>query len=166
MAAAGDHRAAGRTGIVVAVIAAATIVGVANKAGNLADTSAAGGGAGAAAKAGGGEAVGARKAGGGAPATPRNAHLAGGTHPKTGVPFDADGYPDFRAAGLVEKEFKITYTGSRRGDFREANRKAKLKRTPDDMTWHHHQDGTTMQLVPKDVHRGTGHTGGFSLGKD
>jgi hypothetical protein len=26
---------------------------------------------------------------------------------------------------------------------------------------HHHQDGTTMQLVPTDIHRPTGHTGGF-----
>jgi len=33
-------------------------------------------------------------------------------------------------------------------------------RTPRGYTWHHHQDGVTKQLVPKDVHRDTAHTGG------
>jgi len=94
---------------------------------------------------------------------PRNAHLAGKTHPVTGVPFDKAGYPDFKAAGVVRAEVKITPTGSRAGDFRAANREAGFSETPDDFTWHHHQDGTTMQLVPEDVHAKTGHTGGFSI---
>ena len=95
--------------------------------------------------------------------TIRNGHLAGKVHPVTGVPFDEHGYPDFRAAGVVEREVQITYTSSRRGDFIAANAAADLKVTPRGMSWHHHQDRTTMQLVPKDVHRATGHTGGYGL---
>ncbi|WP_240359826.1 HNH endonuclease [Pyxidicoccus trucidator] len=101
----------------------------------------------------------------GAPSTDapiRNARLAGEKHPVTGVPFDADGYPDFRAAGVVKAEVKIPYTGSRAGDFAAANKAAGLRETPKGMTWHHHQDRTTMQLVPTDLHARTGHTGGFS----
>ncbi|XXT19204.1 RHS repeat-associated core domain-containing protein [Sorangium sp. So ce429] len=54
-------------------------------------------------------------------AVPRNAQLSGKTHPRTGVPFDSAGYPDFRAAGVVRTEVKITPTGSRPGDFRAAS---------------------------------------------
>ncbi|HEX5749532.1 MAG TPA: DUF4157 domain-containing protein [Archangium sp.] len=95
----------------------------------------------------------------------RNFHLAGKKHPITGVPFDSQGYPDFRAAGKVEKEVEITYTGSRSSDFTAANKKAGLKETPKGKTWHHHQDRKTMQLVPTDIHAKTGHTGGFSGGR-
>jgi len=93
---------------------------------------------------------------------PRNGHLAGTDHPTTGVPFDAQGYPDFKAAGLVKVEVKITQTGSRPGDIRAANKAAGFEKTPEDYTWHHHQDGTTMQLVPNTIHLQTGHTGGFA----
>ncbi len=103
---------------------------------------------------------------GAATASPiRNAHLAGKRHPVTGVPFDAEGYPDFRAAGVVKAEVKIEYTGSRMRDFAAANKVAGLKETPKGMTWHHHQDGTTLQMVPTDIHAATGHTGGFSGGR-
>ncbi|WP_257457454.1 HNH endonuclease [Archangium lipolyticum] len=95
----------------------------------------------------------------------RNAHLAGRKHPVTDVPFDADGYPDFRAAGVVEVEVKISFTGSRVRDFAAANKAAGLRETPKGMTWHHHQDGTTLQLVPTGIHARTGHTGGFSGGQ-
>ncbi|WP_306464176.1 HNH endonuclease [Corallococcus exiguus] len=94
----------------------------------------------------------------------QNAHLAGKKHPVTDVPFDAEGYPDFNAAGVVKTEVRIPYTGSRAGDFAAANKAAGLKQTPKGMTWHHHQDRTTLQLVPTDVHARTGHTGGFSGG--
>jgi hypothetical protein len=94
----------------------------------------------------------------------RNAHLAGKPHPKTGVPFDAKGFPDFKAAGVVKKEVTITQTGTRAGDFRAANKAAGFKKTPKGYTWHHHQDRTTMQLVPRRIHARTGHDGGF-IGK-
>ncbi|WP_437565862.1 RHS repeat-associated core domain-containing protein [Sorangium sp. So ce542] len=89
----------------------------------------------------------------GGKAVPRNAQLSGKTHPRTGVPFDSAGYPDFRAAGVVRTEVKITPTGSRPGDFRAANQAAGFSRTPEGYTWYHRQDGTTMQLVPSDIHR-------------
>ncbi|MCY1046531.1 HNH endonuclease [Corallococcus sp. bb12-1] len=82
----------------------------------------------------------------------------------TGVPFDAEGYPDFKAAGVVKAEVKLEYTGSRAGDFAAANKAAGLRETPKGMTWHHHQDRTTLQLVPTAIHARTGHTGGFSGG--
>ena len=32
--------------------------------------------------------------------------------------------------------------------------------TPKGYTWHHCEDGKTMQLIPSDLHRGIGHDGG------
>jgi hypothetical protein len=93
----------------------------------------------------------------------RNGHLAGGVHPKTEVPFVEPGFPDF--SSVAKAEVKIALTGSRAGDFRAANEAAGFKSTPEGFTWHHHQDGTTMQLVPRDIHAKTGHTGGFKLGQ-
>ena len=92
----------------------------------------------------------------------RNSHLAGQKHPVTGVPFDSQGFPDF--SGVAERTVTITQTGNRAGDFAAANAAAELAETPRGFSWHHHQDGTTMQLVPTDIHRATGHTGGFALG--
>ncbi|WP_137940453.1 HNH endonuclease [Chitinivorax sp. B] len=89
--------------------------------------------------------------------------MAGGKHPKTGIPFDADGFPDF--SSVTKATVKIELTGTRRGDFAAANKLAGLKSTPENYTWHHHQDGTTMQLVPSRIHSLTGHTGGFKLGR-
>jgi hypothetical protein len=95
----------------------------------------------------------------------RNAHLAGKTHPVTGIPFDSKGFPDF--SGVSKKDVKISFTGNRNADFAAANSKAGFGKshtdTPSGYTWHHHQDGKTMQLVPTDIHSKTGHTGGFSL---
>jgi hypothetical protein len=94
--------------------------------------------------------------------TPRNAHLAGKPHPVTGVPFDADGYPNFSA--VATRSVEITQSGNRAADFAAANSSAGLAETPKGFTWHHHQNGTTMQLVPTPIHRATGHTGGVALG--
>jgi len=52
----------------------------------------------------------------------------------------------------------------RPADFRAASDAAGLAQTPKDYTWHHHQDGETMQLVSTDIHSKTGHTGGVALG--
>jgi RHS repeat-associated protein len=92
----------------------------------------------------------------------RNSSLAGKIHPRTGIPFDKSGYPDF--SGVSISSVAITQTGSRAGDFRAANAAAGYRNTPEGYTWHHHQDGTTMQLVPRDIHARTGHTGGFASG--
>ena len=33
---------------------------------------------------------------------------------------------------------------------------------PSNMTWHHHQDTRTMQLIPTDIHNAVRHSGGAS----
>jgi hypothetical protein len=142
----GDYRAATAAGVKTAVVLGATVATAAQGVGALGRVTGAARGASA----------------GAARGAPRNAHLAGKTHPKTGVPFDKAGYPDFNAVGVVKVEVKISPTGSRPGDFRAANKAAGFPETPKGYTWHHHQDGTTMQLVPHGIHAETGHTGGFS----
>lgn len=77
-----------------------------------------------------------------------------------GVQFDAEGYPDFSsyATEIVEIDMKGNHTT----DYQQANEAAGLDRTPEGFTWHHHQDGKTMLLVPSDIHSAVRHTGGVS----
>ncbi len=44
-------------------------------------------------------------------------------------------------------------------------RRTEQLRETQNLTWHHHQDKTTMQLVPKDLNNKVPHTGGASLVK-
>jgi len=90
----------------------------------------------------------------------RNGHLAGKEHPESGIPFDSNGYPDF--SSVSRKDVKIDFSGSRRTDAKRANEAAGFDETPKGYVWHHHQDGTTMQLIPRDKHVKSGHDGGFS----
>ena len=60
-------------------------------------------------------------------------------------------------------DVNINPTGNRAKDFSAANKAAGYESTPKGYTWHHHQDNGRMQLVESEVHRKTGHTGGFSL---
>jgi hypothetical protein len=53
-------------------------------------------------------------------------------------------------------------TGDRGRDRILANR-AGLDKEPKGYVWHHVEDGKTMQLIPKKIHRDTGHTGGAIL---
>lgn len=51
------------------------------------------------------------------------------------------------------------------GDNRLADKAAGItaeKRQAEGYTWHHHQDGKTMQLIKRDVHRDFFHTGGMA----
>jgi RHS repeat-associated protein len=94
----------------------------------------------------------------------RNGHLAGTNHGKTGVPFDAEGFPDFtdwKHPGVPD--VRINLTGNRAKDERAANLAAGLSKTPAGYTWHHSQDVGLMQLVDTKTHLKTGHTGGYSL---
>jgi RHS repeat-associated protein len=103
-------------------------------------------------------------ANGGAPIGPRNGGLAGGTHPNTGVPFDADGFPDFSAWRHPDvPDVRIDLAGNRSTDFARANAAAGLDETPGGYAWHHHQDCGLMQLIEIGAHAMTGHTGGFSI---
>ena len=44
-----------------------------------------------------------------------------------------------------------------------ANKAAGLKEEPPGFLWNHVEDGKTMQLVPRQLHRDTAHTGGAAL---
>lgn len=98
---------------------------------------------------------------------PRNPALAGKLHPKTQVPFDNQGYPDF-SAYLYRKNGKNVdvnigaLPGNRTHDDALANAAAGFDKTPNGYTWHH-QDLGRMQLVKTDIHQKTGHTGGYSI---
>jgi hypothetical protein len=89
-------------------------------------------------------------------ATIRNKDLAGKKHPDTGIPFDSQGFPDF--SGVATHSVTVPHQGTP-ADYAAANRAAGLASTPPGMVWHHHQDGRTMQLLPEEIHKRTGHTG-------
>ncbi len=93
----------------------------------------------------------------------RNRHLAGGHHPVTGVPFDADGFPVFDSHAKKTVHLPDGQSGVRATDEAFANQMAGYSTTPSGFTWHHHQDGATMQLVDGAIHQRTGHTGGVGL---
>lgn len=80
-----------------------------------------------------------------------------------GVRYDKQAYIDF--GPYIIKEVKLKKFVNRRSDNKKANELAGFPKTPDGMTWHHHQDGKTMQLVPTDLHKACPHTGGVSTTK-
>ncbi|HVZ41160.1 MAG TPA: DUF4157 domain-containing protein [Candidatus Kapabacteria bacterium] len=114
----------------------------------------------------------------------RNGHLAGKQHPKTGVPFNANGYPIFESKFDVHLPPELIGPTVRDGaQFEFATRalRDELERQPGlrklfteeqlraiqageeripDYTWHHHEDGVRLQLVDRNLHGKTGHSGG------
>lgn len=108
------------------------------------------------------------------PRKPNNSKYAGKQYPPEKLPpkvrekypdsvrFTEDGYPDF--SPYAQKSVKVEgLTGQNANDFKLANQAAGLKRKPQGWTWHHHQDGKTMQLVPTDLHDAVRHSGGASI---
>lgn len=107
---------------------------------------------------------------------PRNHKYAGKEFPRnqlpkeyrlTGVRFTDDGFPDFGPYatqlpnGQMSVQMKLT--GSYNRDAARAKIAAGFEDAdgiPDHLTWHHHQDGQTMLLVPKTLHGAVRHTGG------
>ena len=97
-----------------------------------------------------------------------------------GIPYK-DGFPDFGdvvvPAGAGKKaEVEIIQAGNHTTDYAAADEalkaatgktKAELEKAlGSPLTWHHKEDGVTMQLVPEYVHggsNGSGHAGGASL---
>lgn len=94
-----------------------------------------------------------------------------------------EGYPDFSeyvhaetsAAGQsvrAEVEVELSRVGNREQDFRSARDAMADKlgvseyREPQGYTWHHSEDGTTMQLIPSELHNNVPHSGGVSMAKD
>jgi hypothetical protein len=105
---------------------------------------------------------------------PRNGSKAGSyVTTKSGkkVFFDKDGFPDFtkEAKYIVKVDGKLS--GNAITDGNKALRKIGKKADYDKSkwVWHHHQDGKTMMLVPKELHNtplgGVGHTGGNAINK-
>ena len=117
---------------------------------------------------------------------PRNSKYAGQRFPleerypevaaryPNSVEFDEKGFPDFspyavetvelaRLPGEVRETSNGGFTWHRDPDFAEADAKTgwtDKRREEAGLLWHHHQDGKTMLLVPKDLHEKVGHTGG------
>jgi len=54
-------------------------------------------------------------------------------------------------------------TGNLAKDSAMANAAAGLDSTPKGYVWHHAEDGKTMQLVPREIHKSVGHTGGAAV---
>ncbi len=79
------------------------------------------------------------------------------------VPYP-NGHPDFKAGGHVKAEVEIQQKGNRTSDFRDAT-KANGDSKPSGTSWHHHENGTTMQAVDSKVHRNFTHRGGVSVKK-
>jgi hypothetical protein len=88
--------------------------------------------------------------------------LAGQSQYVGGIYYDEHGFPDFTP--YSEVNVRVELTGSRYSDEQLANQLAGFNETPSGYSWHHHQDGQTMMLVPTDIHkvRSTPHTGGFA----
>ena len=81
-----------------------------------------------------------------------------------GVIFTRDGFPDFSPYSSHTVRFEPPgFEGNHGSDFRQANARSGLPETPDGYTWHHHQDGQTMQLVPTEVHDAVRHAGGVAI---
>jgi hypothetical protein len=87
-----------------------------------------------------------------------------------GVYYNLHGYPDFTP--YAKHEIDLPTTGDRDLDIRLANKAfensgdslwngVRPGKTPPGLTWHHVEDGRTMQLVPRKVHSSASHTGGI-----
>lgn len=90
------------------------------------------------------------------------------------VTYNQQGYPDFSPYSKTlpngQKSVNIEYSGSRQKDFRLADKAAGFTKDnprPQGWTWHHHEDMSTMQLVPSNIQNasqgGFAHSGGVEL---
>lgn len=88
-----------------------------------------------------------------------------------------NGFPDFSPyyhPTVKPQEIKVHSPANSKADFKAANEKAGLNKNsnppvtniydpPDGYTWHHYEDGKTMILVNRDIHREFSHIGGQSV---
>ena len=68
-----------------------------------------------------------------------------------------NGYPDFKSAGMVRQEAPIGPFVERNKDFAKAREMGYIKSA--DGTWHHHEDGVTLQEVETILHDRFRHRG-------
>lgn len=73
-----------------------------------------------------------------------------------------DGYPDFKSAGMVEQEVNIGPFQGYNKDFPRGDELAPNGPISESSTWHHHQDGVTLQEVLTKLHERFRHRGGMS----
>ena len=77
-----------------------------------------------------------------------------------------DEFPDFKSAGLVKQDVNIGEFKNYYDDFKKADELAtNVPRDAINNTWHHNQDGKTMQEVNKEIHKDYTHRGGMSIKK-
>ncbi|MGI8750492.1 MAG: HNH endonuclease [Thermoleophilaceae bacterium] len=102
--------------------------------------------------------LGARR--GTSPTIPANLEQLARDYPR-GVRFTRAGYPVLTPYA-VKRVGVDGLNGEMGHDNPLANAKAGIggSKPPKGYTWHHVEDGKTMELVPKDLHRGVEHTGG------
>lgn len=81
-----------------------------------------------------------------------------------GVRFTGQGFPDF-SPYAKETLDDLPLTMNRNKDFQMANESMGWKRRPRGWTWHHVEDGKTLQLIPTDLHKAIGHAGGVAAMK-
>lgn len=113
----------------------------------------------------------------------KNEHLAGKRHPVTGVPFDKNGFPRFSGPRFnlelrYWKSANSTQWNSIKGTvknklvtdvmFRKQFSKSEIDqinagKLPSTFRLHHHQEAGFLQIIHKDLHEGTGHTGGRAI---
>jgi hypothetical protein len=76
------------------------------------------------------------------------------------VRYNRRGFPDF--SEWVKSRAFFSHTGNRDKDFSKANALKGYHETPRGYTWHHHQNGRELQLVPEAIHDAFRHTGGHA----
>jgi hypothetical protein len=74
-----------------------------------------------------------------------------------------NGYPDFAGGGYVRQSVDIRTVPNHTSDFLNANKAAPLGQKLPTNTWHHHENGTTMQEIDRIIHSRFTHRGGVSI---
>ncbi|MCB5190294.1 HNH endonuclease, partial [Methylobacillus arboreus] len=118
----------------------------------------------------------------------KNVLLAGTRHPVSGIVFDSRGFPVFDSVAIFDTRIASRYSVIENSsahmraatrDLREAISRGEVgssqfteqqlraiqggKPNIPNLTWHHHQDISRMQLIPTKIHQQTGHVGGFEM---
>ena len=84
-----------------------------------------------------------------------------------GIPYNAQGFPDFSRYIIKKVNLKNGFKG-RTNDFNLADKisgVSKQYRKDNKLTWHHHENGKTMQLIKRELHEAARHNGGISKTK-
>ncbi|HEY6740350.1 MAG TPA: HNH endonuclease, partial [Actinopolymorphaceae bacterium] len=82
------------------------------------------------------------------------------------VQFSDEGFPMLDRYAVKTVVFEEGFRGpQRQDDFKRANDIFGWARTPRGMVWHHKEDGRTMVLVDRDLHREVAHWGGVRVAK-